>query len=105
MWLAGGLNPYSYTNNNSINLVDPSGLLGEETFLGVLGRSLAKRGIVALGISQLDSPVPGPADAAGGLYLVTALTVDLGIYFLDLPQQLLLYKTKTKPGRGPKVRP
>lgn len=63
--LEGGINPFVYSLNNPSNLVDPYGLTAMEI-----------AGPIAIAISQLDSPLPGPGDVIAGAIIAGALLHD-----------------------------
>ena len=77
-----GNNLYLYCTNNPINREDPSGNSWIGTLIKELGNAFSNtKGIfVAAGaISQLDSPLPGPADIAAFSIGIGGLLYNLGI--------------------------
>ena len=72
---------FSYCGNNPIHRVDPTGQFWKE-FVDVFTQTIQQAtGYFALatGVSQLDSPLPGPADVASGLLLLGGVLVCAGI--------------------------
>jgi len=64
IFFEGGINLYQYVQNNPVNYIDPYGLSSWMEWAVP----------VAVVVSQLDTPVPGPADViAGGIIGIAAL--------------------------------
>ena len=63
--LEGGINLYTYVLNDPVNWIDPWGLSAMEFAVPI-----------AIGVSQIDSPVPGPADLVAGAIIGLALLYD-----------------------------
>ena len=61
----GDTDLYGYCLNDPINLLDSDGKSAMEI-----------AGPIAFGISQLDSPIPGPADLVAGAIIAGALLID-----------------------------
>lgn len=82
------LDLYAYVHGDPINNVDPTGAVCEPCLAAALARS-GGRYLIAGITTQVDSPLPGPADVVGiGLAVVTtgALVWDVGSAILQNDQ-------------------
>ena len=76
-----GNNMFAYCGNNPVNRADPTGTFWKElwnTFTQTLQQASGYFAVAA-GVSQVDTPVPGPADIASGILLLGGLVVCAGI--------------------------
>ena len=67
-----GHNSFAYCGNNSLNRVDSAGQFWEELW-GAFAQTVQQASgyfVVAAGVSQIDTPVPGPADVVAGFLLI-----------------------------------
>ena len=67
-----GHNSFAYCGNNSLNRVDSAGQFWEELW-GAFAQTIQQASgyfVVAAGVSQIDTPVPGPADVVAGFLLI-----------------------------------
>ena len=76
-----GNNMFAYCGNNPVNRVDPTGQFWKELWDAFTQAIQQASGYfaVAAGVSQLDSPAPGPADVVAGVLLVGGVLVCAGI--------------------------
>ena len=76
-----GNNMFAYCGNNPIELKDSKGLFWEELWETLVQTFQQARGFftAAAAISQLDSPIPGPADVISGTLIFGGALVCLGI--------------------------
>lgn len=76
-----GCNLFAYCENDPVNRVDYSGHFWEELWEAFVVTIQKASGYfaVAAGVSQVDTPAPGPADLASGVLLLGGLLVCMGI--------------------------
>ncbi|MBE5868816.1 MAG: RHS repeat-associated core domain-containing protein, partial [Lachnospiraceae bacterium] len=76
-----GFNMFAYCGNNPVNRVDPIGQFWKELWGTFIQTIQQARGYfaVAAGVSQVDSPVPGPADVVSGVLLLGGILVCAGL--------------------------
>ena len=76
-----GNNMYAYCGNNPVNCADPTGMFWKELWDSFTQTIQQASGYfaVAAGVSQVDTPAPGPADVVAGVLLVGGVLVCAGI--------------------------
>ena len=76
-----GSNMFAYCNNNPVNRIDPYGHFWQELWNAFTQAVQQASGVFALagGVTQIDSPVPGPADLVGAAIAGVTLLVCAGI--------------------------
>ena len=76
-----GNNMFAYCGNNPVNRVDPTGQFWKELWDAFTQTIQQASGYfaVAAGVSQVDTPVPGPADVVSGVLLIGGALVCAGI--------------------------
>ena len=76
-----GNNMFAYCGNNPVNRADPKGTFWKELWNKFTQTLQQASGYlaVAAGVSQVDTPVPGPADIASGILLLGVVVVCAGI--------------------------
>ena len=76
-----GNNMFAYCGNNPVNRVDPTGQCWKELWDAFTQTIQQASGYfaVASGVSQVDTPVPGPADVVSGVLLIGGALVCAGI--------------------------
>ena len=72
---------FAYCGNNPVNRVDPTGQFWKELWDAFTQTIQQASGYftVAAGVSQVDTPVPGPADVVSGVLLIGGALVCAGI--------------------------
>lgn len=94
-----GSNLYIYCGNDPVNRYDPFGNSFFSTILKTVGKVFSKlRPIYALagGISQIDSPLPGPGDIIGGLISIGATVVGIASVIEQSIPEIHIDKEKIK---------
>ena len=76
-----GYNMYAYCSNNPVNRVDSTGQFWKELWDAFTQTIQQASGFfaVAAGISQVDTPAPGPADVVSGVLLLGGALVCAGV--------------------------
>ena len=72
---------FAYCGNNPVNRVDPTGQFWNELWYAFTQAIQQASGyfVVAAGVSQVDTFVPGPADVVSGILLIGGVMVCAGI--------------------------